>query len=159
MSIASSLTGALKFDGVSSYSKTTYSTLYALIASFVDTTFDVDANNFFLPDPADRVLGIAGSGKTLFSSLGADTIALLEANIPAHVHQQYTNDNVNDVNNVSSTTSPAWKRSAGVQSVNYETESGTGEATRGKTSTVGSGTAFSIEQKSFIAAQYLYIYY
>jgi len=160
MSIASSLTGALKFDGVSSYSKSTYSTLYALISSLVGTTFDtVDANNFFLPDPADRVLGIAGAGKTLFSSLGADTIALLEPNIPAHFHQQYTNDNVNDVDNVTSTTSPAWKRSAGVQSVNYETESGVGEAVRGKTSTVGSGTAFSIEQLTFIAAQYLYIYY
>jgi hypothetical protein len=86
MSIASSVSGALKFDGVSSYSKTTYSSLYTILSNIVGTDFDVDANNFYLPDPAGRVLGIAGSSRTLFDLVGSDTHLLDILEMPEHKH-------------------------------------------------------------------------
>ncbi len=91
ISLASSVTGALKFDGVSSYSKNTYSTLYTIINNLIGTAVDVDANNFYLPDPAGRVLGIAGQGTSLtlravFSAVGAERHALGVNEMPSHGH-------------------------------------------------------------------------
>lgn len=91
MSIASSVSWALKFDGVSSYSKTTYSALYALISAEVWTAYDVDSNNFYLPNASGRVLGIAwqGSGLTfrsIFHSVWDETHTLSINEMPSHSH-------------------------------------------------------------------------
>lgn len=98
MSIASSLSGALKFDGVSSYSKSTYSSLYTILNNIIGSAFDVDANNFYLPDPAGRVLGVAGAGtgltaRTLFDIVGAENHILLINEIPSHTHPFALNSN------------------------------------------------------------------
>lgn len=91
ISLATSMIGALKFDGVSSYSKSIYSALYTLISNEVGTAFDVDANNFYLPDPSGRALAIAGqgsglTGRTLFQIFGAERHILSVNEMPSHGH-------------------------------------------------------------------------
>lgn len=151
MSIASSLSGALKFDGVSSYSKSTYSGLYTILNNIIGTAFDVDANNFYLPDPSGRVLGIAGSGtglsnRTLFQALGAELHHLSVNEMPNHGHsgsvslpqgdQQYSNGGGNTLWGSSNNTSFGLSISS-----------------------TGGNQPHNNMQPTFFAGKYLYIYF
>tara|TARA_Y200000002_G_scaffold382589_2_gene400220 strand:+ start:6588 stop:9074 length:2487 start_codon:yes stop_codon:yes gene_type:complete len=75
--VADTVSGCLKFDGVSLYSKSTYAELYAIINNLVGTAFD-NGDNFYLPDASGRVIGIVGTGagltaRNLFEITGAET--------------------------------------------------------------------------------------
>lgn len=86
--IATSVTGAIACDG-SSYSKTTYSDLYALITAELGANALEDSgnsSNFVLPNLEGRVIGVAGGGRNLFDLVGSDTHTLSTNEIPSHSH-------------------------------------------------------------------------
>ena len=88
MSIASNVSGAIACDG-SSYVKTDYSNLYALITAELGANALQDinnSNNFFLPNLEGRALGVAGGGRNLFDLIGSDTHTLTVNEIPSHKH-------------------------------------------------------------------------
>ena len=158
MSIANSISGTLKFDGVSSYSKTIYSTLYSILSSEVGNAFDLDANNFYLPDPSGRVVGVAGAGRALFNLIGSDTHTLTIDEMPTHTHgnNSSSNDGGYGLINISSggnnTTDGALDSTPGEPNllsrpqplVSYNT---------------GGGLPHNITQKTFYGAKNLFIYY
>ena len=91
--VADSVQGCLKFDGVSLYSKNTYAQLYALINNLVGADYD-NGDNFYLPNPHGRVIGIAGAGagltaRNFFEIVGAEQHALSVDEIPSHNHTFY----------------------------------------------------------------------
>lgn len=165
MSIASSLSGALKFDGVSSYSKTDYSSLYTILSNIVGTAFDVDADNFYLPDPAGRVLGVAGSGRTLFDLAGSDTHSLLVAEIPTHTHNLKLRRDEGSQVYTGFVPDENFANSFGRNTSNNNQDAGTLLTDRGPnaishtTESVGSGQAHNIVQKTVYIAENLFIYY
>lgn len=89
--ISDTVSGCLKFDGVSLYNKTTYAELYALIQTLVDGDY-TDGDNFYLPDATGRVIGVAGSGagltaRNLFDIFGEETHRLAVDELAAHSHK------------------------------------------------------------------------
>jgi len=165
MSIATSLTGALKFDGVSAYSKSIYSNLYTILSSIVGTAFDVDANNFYLPNPAGRVLGIAGFGRTLFDLVGSDTHALNSSEIAAHTHNLRLRRDEGSQNNTGFVPDEAFANAFGRNTSDNNQDAGTLLTDRSAntishtTESAGSGQAHNIVQKTAYIAQNLFIYY
>lgn len=157
MTIAESVTGALKFDGVSSYPKSgDYATLYSQIQTALldfggtGNEFDVDNDNFYLPDPTGRVLGVAGAGRMLFDLVGSDTHILLIEEIPSHTHHQngYGGSDIKSGN--SSSSDVAVFNGDGKPSARSDLP---------YTDATGGGQAHSIVQKTGYFAKNLFIYY
>ena len=165
MSIASSMSGALKFDGISSYSKSIYSNLYTVLNNIVGTAFDVDANNFYLPDPEGRVLGIAGGGRTLFDLVGSDTHSLISLEIAAHTHNLKLRRDEGSQNFAGYVPDEGFAAAFGRNTSNSDQSANTLLTDRGAnsvshtTESAGSGQAHNIVQKTVFIGQNLFIYF
>ncbi len=156
MTIATSVTGALAVNG-SSYSKTTYSDLYALITGVLGANALEDSgnsNNFILgADFAGRVLGTIGGGRTLFEIAGSDTHTLTISEIPNHKH--YGASLINSGATIHGVNDAITKDSDN----NFEAgNSAEGSEKHHATTKTGGGQAHSIVQKTVYIGN-LHIYY
>jgi len=82
--------GVLPCDGAI-YNRVDYPALYAVLAP----EFVIDPDTFSVPDLRGRVTVTSGTGNALTprglgDSLGAETVTLAEAEIPAHAHTEIT---------------------------------------------------------------------
>jgi microcystin-dependent protein len=160
MSINSSLAGALKFDGVSSYSKSTYSALYSLISEEVGAAFDVDANNFYLPDPEGRALGVSGtpfseSVRSLFQQTGLQSFSMAPNQMPSHNHGEPEPGGGGFITHLDGPNSLNDGSIAATVNSNEPYKFGL----YATTASAGSGSPINLEQPTLYVAKNLFIYY
>lgn len=151
MSISSSITGAIACDG-SSYVKTDYSNLYALITTELGANALEDpsnSNNFILPDLQGRALGVAGGGRNLFDLVGSDTHTLTVNEIPSHKHDLTMTYHASSGGGHNGGRIQLTDRSPGSQLNPSEMQM----------SNTGGGQAHSIVQKTGYIAKKIFIYY
>jgi microcystin-dependent protein len=84
-----------------SLSTTDYGLLFGVIGYSFDTSL-IGTSSFRLPNPAGRVIGVAGAGSTLTeraigSNVGAETHTLIVAEMPTHNHTGTTDSNNSNV--------------------------------------------------------------
>jgi microcystin-dependent protein len=143
----------------------TYPALYDAIGY----TYGGSGPNFNLPDCRGRTLvapdAMGGTSANrvvtnnlLGNSAGAETIALAEANIPSHHHKLFSNTVAEFAGDLGSDTFVHKQYIQDLNSINYYMSSvqppNTGSATVGKSSNVGSGTAFN-KMSPYIVVNYI----
>ena len=124
----------------------------------VPPSFDVDANNFYLPSPAGRALGVSGAGsgltsQALFSFIGSEMHTLTEAELAAHTHPE---PNAGAGGHYKTHfNGPGSSNNGTLQ----DGGSGSAPGLYNNTGSAGSGDAFSVEQPTLFVAQNLFIYH
>jgi microcystin-dependent protein len=151
--------GYLECNGAN-VSRTTYASLFSAVG--VTWGAGDGTTTFTLPDLRRRTMigknGTAGTGSpgiTVGSTGGAETKTLAQAELPSHYHLSFNSDTV----------------TAGINSSNYPAEignlspidyayyiGGSGTVpTKGRTSSVGSGTAFNLMQPTAVVGYFIKI--
>ena len=79
-----------------------YPKLFGIIGYSFGAQIIGTVNRFVLPNPLDRVIGMAGTN-TLGTETGSETVTLSEANLPSHSHMLARNTVSGDISYSSST--------------------------------------------------------
>jgi len=152
--------GYLECNGAN-VSRTTYASLFSAVG--VTWGAGDGTTTFTLPDLRRRTMigknGTAGTGSpgiTVGSTGGAETKTLAQAELPSHYHLSFNTD-TETVNSVTSSTYPT--RSGAIPASDYAyTIAGTSSTpTVGRSSSVGSGTAFNLMQPTAVVGYFIKI--
>ena len=140
---------------------TEYSTaLYPELFAVIGNTYGGGGGTFAVPDIEDRILGAAGVSNSAGIETGAETTTLSTSNIPSHEH--FLVAAASATLTYSSVSAPYLATQANVgsgllinENYEYQLRATNTSANSYKSSSVGSGTSFSIMQPTAFVGGYL----